>query len=157
MSSPVAVPEHRATLWKALLVAEFNVCYWTLLARRETKIEMAVKGVSALSPAVAAWTIWAHSPVILTMLSMAVPVGTWFHSITNDRLKRIASLVGSWKQIAIEYDLLWQFDSDLASPETWKRFEEATKLQAKTDETGLPIIDKLREKAFAQMMKNRGY
>jgi hypothetical protein len=52
---------------------------------------------------------------------------------------------------------LWQYDCDLGDDETWKRFEEATKLQGRTDEAGLPIIEKLREKAFQQMMKNRGY
>jgi hypothetical protein len=159
LSSFAIAPDHRTTLWKALLTAEFNVCYWTLLSRRDTKIDIAVKGVIALAPVVIALQLWTRYPLALAAISMAAPIGVWLHTavFTSDRLKKVAVLVGTWKQIAIEYDLLWQYDCDLSDDETWKRFEEATKLQGKTDETGLPIIEKLREKAFQQMMRTRGY
>jgi hypothetical protein len=110
------------------------------------------------SSGVTAWTFWARYPVVLTMFSMVSSIVAWLHAVffTSEKLTKIAGLVGTWKQIEIEYELLWAYDPDLATPETWKRFEEASKFQGKVDETGLRVSEKLREKAFQQMMLKRG-
>lgn len=158
MGSAAVAPDRRAALWRELLLAEYNCCYWSLLSQRDTKIDSYIRGALALSSTgVTGWTFWAHVPTALSFISMASSVVAWLHVtvFTSERLKKIAGLVGTWKQISIEYALLWETDQDLAGPETWKRFEAARKLEATTDETGLPQIDKLKEKAFQQMMKNR--
>jgi hypothetical protein len=159
MGSVAIAPDHRAALWKAMLTADFNVCYWTLLSHRDTRIDVMLRGLLALSSSgVTAWTVWAHYPLLLTYLSMASSVVAWLHTVvfTSDRLKKVAGLVGAWKQIAVEYELLWEYDCDLGNVETWKRFEEACKLQGKIDETGLSVNHKLLERAYQQMMKKRG-
>ncbi len=143
-----------------MLTADFNACYWSLVSQRDAGWDFFVRGVLALSSSgVTAWTIWAHFPVFLTLLSMASSVVAVLHAVvfTSDRLKRVAGLVGAWKQIEVEYGLLWEYDPELATPETWKRFEEAARLQGKIDEAGLRISKKLKEKAYQQMMQKRGF
>lgn len=89
---------------------------------------------------------------------MASSIVAWLHTVvfTSERLNKAAGLVGAWKQIEVECELLWAYDPDLSTADTWKRFEEAIKLQGKIDEAGLKINEKFREKAFQQMMLKRG-
>jgi hypothetical protein len=75
---------------------------------------------------------------------------------SSERLQRISGLVATWKEIHISYELLWEKDERLSSPESWKQFEATKHREASIDETTLPKNKKLVEKAYEYVLRKRG-
>lgn len=160
MSSPAPNSQRRVALWNAMLDADLNVCYWTLISNRYGKIDKACRAIIAISASttVAAWSLWASFPLAWKTLSAVACLVAVLSPIIwpADQLKRMNNLVGSWKQIAIEYENLWDRDDELETPGAWKAFEKTREHQCKIDETRLPFSDKLRRKAQEEVRRKRG-
>ena len=152
--------DHRVILWKTLLTAEMNVCYWTWISDRCTTWDNRLKYLIAVaaSGTVAAWGIWARYPASWKTLSACAALAALAHPIffSSERLKRISGLVATWKEISTSYELLWEKDEYLASAESWHRFEATKHREANIDETSLPKKAKLIEKAYQHVLLKRG-
>jgi hypothetical protein len=160
MSSPAVDSQRRIALWNAMLDADLNVCYWTWLSDRYSNLDKAFRFIVALSTSttVAAWHFWAAFPsgwkslsIVACLVSLGSPI-FW----PNEQVKRMNGLVGAWKQIANDYELLWDRDDELVTTGTWESFEKAKQQQSKIDETNLPKSDKLRRKAQQAVRLKRG-
>jgi hypothetical protein len=153
-------PNHREGLWNALLTAEMNVCYWGWISDSSAKWDTRIKVFIALttSGTVASWGFWTQYPSVWKSLSALSATAAIMHPyfFSSEKLKRIAGLVGSWKEVCTNYQILWEKDQQLASEVSWKQFEE-TKLRERTiDETNLPQKPKLIEKAYQHVLRRRG-
>jgi hypothetical protein len=144
-----------------MLDAELNVCYWSLLSDRYSKIDKACRAIVAInaSTTVAAWGFWAGLPYIWKTLSAIACLVSLLGPIIwpADQLKRMNNLVGSWRQVAFDYENLWNRDDELETPGAWKAFEKTREHQSKIDETRLPFSEKLRSKAQREVLKRRGF
>ncbi len=159
MSSPPAESQRRA-LWDAMLDADMNVCYWTFVCARYGKIDKVCRAVVAVSSSgtVAAWGFWSEYPLIWKGFSAIACLVSVIYPIVwpPDQIKKMSSLLGSWKQIATNYQLLWDRDSELTAPGSWKAFEKARNDQGKIDESRLPFSKKLRSKATVDVRRKWG-
>ncbi len=94
MSAPNIQPDHRVALWKTLLTADMNVCYWTWISDRCTEWDNALKITVAVtaSSTVAAWGVWAQYPQAWKALSTIAAIASLVHPIffSSERLKRIS-------------------------------------------------------------------
>jgi hypothetical protein len=160
MSSPALSSQRRTALWDAMLDADFNVCYWTLMSQRYTRYDEWFRNLILLSSSgtVAAWGIWSNYPLAWKVFSGASALAALLHPriCQNERLQRMSRLVGTWKQIAVNFQLLWTEDEHLQDSNAWKQFEKLQKDVVKVDETRLPASKKLEFKAAEQMLKKRG-
>jgi hypothetical protein len=112
----------------------------------------------AASGTVATWGIWIQHPAIWKTLSGISAVAAVAHPIffSSEKLKRISALVATWKELHINYELLWEKDEALSSAECWNQFEAAKRREASIDETNLPKKQKLIDKAYEHVRSTRG-
>lgn len=68
----------------------------------------------------------------------------------------MSELVATWKEIQINYELLWEFDSGLAKVESLRNYEAMKHREAKLDETKLPKSKRLAKLAFDEVWRLRG-
>jgi hypothetical protein len=160
MSTTDLQPDHREGLWKSLLTAEMNVCYWGWVSDSCVKWDTRIKILIALtaSGTVASWGFWTQHPAVWKLLSGVSAIAAIIHPYvySSERLKRIASLVGRWKEVCTNYQVLWEKDQRLASEASWSQFEETKVREGNMDETNLPKKPKLIEKAFQHVLCKRG-
>src|SRR5437660_9165072 len=138
-----------------------NVYYWTFKCSRYNKWDRYLKAVVALTAsgtAVASLSIWQSHPVSWQCVAVTAGVASVIHSIyfPSDRLTKISGLVATWKELAIDYDLLWEkYDGDLSSAESWEQFESTKRRERTIDESQFPIDAKLRDRAFQEVCLKR--
>jgi hypothetical protein len=158
MSAP-GKPDHRAALWRTLLTADMNVCYWGWISDSCTKWDTRVKLLIAVtaSGTVASWGFWAQYPVAWKVLSAVSAIAAIAHPyfFSSEKLKRISSLVGTWKELSTNYELLWEKGEYLSSTESWNQFEATKRREGSIDETNLPKKAKLIEKAYQHVVRKR--
>lgn len=153
-------PSHRTALGDALLDAHLNVIYWSALSRRDTRLDTAFRILIAFatSGTVAAWGFWSSNTTYWKALSAIACVVSLVHPFlcSSEKLKKISSLVGTWKEFLNKYELLWEQDDNLAEAKNWKQFEVIRDRQSKIDETRLPYSECLRRKAAKEVRQVRG-
>ena len=160
MSAPTQQEYRRKALWESMLDAEMNVCFWDLLSARYSKWDTSLKIIIAVaaSGTVAGWSIWSQYPggwkVFSAIACLAALMHPYFCS--SDVLKRISGLVGTWKEVFIEYELLWYDDNGFTAERTWTQFGRIKHREAAIDETRLPKSPKLVRKAFRHVLEKRG-
>lgn len=161
MSSPAPSPASRQALWDAMLDAEYNVCLWTMLSDRYTRLDdrfMLAVVVASSTTSIGAWTIWNHVPWAWGIISAIGSVAALLrpHICKKDRMQRMARLVGTWKRIAVNYESLWMDDSSLKDPGLRKQFDKIKASVTKINETRLPVRQQDKNRAAIQMLKRRG-
>ena len=160
VSAPAVQPGHHLALWKTLLTAEMNVCYWGWISDSRSKWDTRIKFLIAAtaSGTVASWTLWSQFPQAWQALSAISALAAIAHPIffSSEKLKRISGLVATWKELRTNYELLWEKDQSLASAQCWTQYEAAKRREASIDETDLPKNPKLIEKAYEHVRKARG-
>lgn len=145
-----------------MLDAEMNIWYWTLKCGRYTKWDNRLQTTVALAAsgtAIASLSIWATHPVAWQCVSVSACVASVIHSkyFSSDRLAKISGLVATWKEVAIDYELLWEkYDGNLSSSEAWQEFEATKRRERTIDESQFPVDEKLREKAVQHVLEARG-
>jgi len=161
MSTPSPQVDRRTALWDSMLDAEMNSCYWDLVSARYTSWDLWIKITIAVtaSGTVAGWSIWAQNPgaVVWKTLSGTAALVALFHPYlcSSERLKRSSELVATWKEVFIDYELLWYEDGVLESNQSWAEFEAIKRREAKIDETRLPRSEVLIEKAYRHVLEKR--
>jgi hypothetical protein len=146
-----------------MLDADMNVGYWTLRCERALKWNQRLKilvAITASGTALASLSIWTRYPLAWQGVSVIAGLAAVFHSVylPPERLTKLSGLVATWKEILIDYELLWHRDVSVVSPEVWEEFE-VTKRREKSvlkDESDFPVDGKLRTKAFKQVLVKRG-
>jgi hypothetical protein len=159
MSAPSS-PDRRKTLWDSMLDAEMNACYWDLVSARYSTLDLWLKIIIAVSAsgAVAGWGIWSQYPSAWKIFSSVACLASLIHPYvcSPERLKRTSELVATWKEVFIDYQLLWYNDGELQSDHSWEEFEAIKRRESKIDETRLPKWNGLVEKAFRHVLEKRG-
>ena len=139
-AAPTQRPDHKRALWEAILDAHLNVIYWDAMSRRYTRIDTAFRILIAVatSATVAAWGIWADHQAYWKALSATACVASLIHPLmcSSDKLKKMSSLVGMWKELRTKYELLWEQDTTIMEPKNWKQFETLQQRQAKVERHG---------------------
>ena len=154
--------DHRTACWNSLLTAEMNVCYWTLVCSATNRWDKRLKAFVALTAsgtAIASLSIWSSHPTSWQIVAVSAGVASVVHSIyfSSDKLSKLSGLVATWKELAIDYDLLWEKnDGDLSPVELWEQFEVTKRRERTIDESQFPIDKKLRQKAYQEVLSKRG-
>ncbi len=134
---------------------------WDLVSARYASWDLWLKITIAVaaSGTVAGWSIWAQNPgaFVWKTLSGAAALAALFHPYvcSAERLKRASELVATWKEVFIDYELLWYEDGVLQSHESWVEFEAIKHREAKIDETRLPKWKGLIEEAYRHVLVKR--
>jgi len=148
--------------WKSLLTAEMNVCYWTYKCSSFNTWDRRLKTFVALTAsgtAIASLSIWAKHPTYWQIVAVAACIASVIHAhyFPSDRLAKISGLVATWKELAADYDLLWEkYDGYLVPSDSWEQFESVKRRERTIDESQFPIDDKLRERAHKEVLAKRG-
>jgi len=157
-SQPLQLDRHTA-LWDAILDAEMNTCFWSLVSARYTKWDTYLKMIIAIaaSGTVAGWSIWSQHPVAWKIFSAIACLASVTHPYvcSSDVLKRTSELVGTWKEVFIDYELLWYKDDVLEAEEPWKEFQDIKRRESHIDETRLPKCKGLLKEAFQHVLEKR--
>ena len=151
--------DRRTALWDSMLDAEMNVFYWDLLSAHYARLDRFLKTIIAIaaSGTVAGWSIWSRYPdtwkvfsAIACLVALAHP-----YICSTEVLKRTSELVATWKEVSIDYDLLWFRDGEFQSADSWASFESIKHRESHIDETRLPKSDRLLRKAFQHVLDKR--
>lgn len=160
MSLPALQPDHRTAVWNAMLDANMNVCYWTLIRNHAIAWDRRLKTTIALTSgtAVASLSVWTRLPHAWQFVSLLTFIATVIqtHYFSSETLRDISGLVATWRELAIDYDLLWEKFDDLSTSESWKEYETTKRRERSIDESGFKVDEKLREQAFQQVLRKRG-
>jgi hypothetical protein len=159
MNAPNPPLDRRTLLWDSMLDAEMNSCYWDLVSSRYATVDLCFKIIIAVaaSGTVAAWGIWSQYPGAWKTFSAVACLASLSHPYicSSERLKRTSKLVGTWKEVFVDYELLWYKDGDLQSPESYTKFGAIKRREGKIDETQLPKWKGMIEKAFRHVLEKR--
>jgi hypothetical protein len=151
----------RTGLWHSLLDAEMNVYYWTEISGRMSTRERWLKFIVAATSsgtAVAAWTVWNAHPTAWKIVAGTSSLVALYHTFffSTERLKKSATLIGVWKELAIRYELLWEEDPTLSQPKMWKEYAQGKQRGVHVDESLFKRDSKLIREAQAAVRKARG-
>ena len=159
MSAPSMQLDRRTVLWDSMLDAELNVYYWGYVSARYTDLDKYLKIIIAVaaSGTVAGWSIWSQHPGAWKFFSAIACLASVIHPYicSSDVLKRTSELVATWKEVFVDYELLWHEDGVLQSEKSWNEFEGIKRRESHIDETRLPRWKGLLEKAFRRVLAKR--
>lgn len=152
----------RTSVWESLLDAEMNVRYWGCLARRfvvrerALKIAIAVTASSALL-SIPLWQQHPLGPILLGLLNTILACSLPFLNY-SEQIETMANLRGSWSQMGIEYERLWQEiqDSEPRNFENELRLLRERTVQLKVIETRLPNNRRLVQRCQLEILQSRG-
>lgn len=152
---------NRTAIWESLLDAEMNVKYWGYLARRFVKRERWLKIILAITTSstilsLSVWQSHPSGPVILGVVNAVLAISLPFLHY-SESIETMANLRGSWSQLSVEYDRLWQrakkVDSDYENE--FRLLKERT-VQLSVLETRLPNDPKLVRRCQQEVCRARG-
>jgi hypothetical protein len=154
-------PDHRKAVWDNTLDADMNVCYWTIKCSRSVRWDHWLKTIVALTAsgtAIASLSIWAKHPLAWQCVAVIACVASVFHSqhFPPERLAKLSELVATWKEVSIDYELLWERYDEIDSATSWTEFESIKRRERAIDESQFSVDYKLREKAAAHVLRKRG-
>lgn len=152
----------RTSVWESLLDAEMNVKYWGCLARsfvvreRALKIAIALSASSALL-SIPLWQRYPLGPVFLGVVNTVLACSLPFLNY-SERIETMANLRGSWSQMSIEYERLWQEiqDSGPRNFENELRLLRERTVQLRMIETRLPDSRRLVQRCQQEVLQSRG-
>jgi hypothetical protein len=155
--------QKRIDMWNALLDAEMNEVYWHREAQRYTTQDRFIAVAAAIlssSTVVALFSGVSASPIISRAVAclagaVAISHAKFFHSA---RLKQLTTIATRWKEMAIEYQLLWsELDSNCeVDAKTWREYEAISRREKNIDESAFKIHDGRLKEAQARIYEARG-
>jgi hypothetical protein len=162
MSAPELQSDHSRALWDSMLDAEMNVLYWTYRCAREqqwTKTLKIIVLVTASGTALASLSVWTSYPTVWQFIAASAFIASVISQacFPPERLAKLSGLIATWKEVSIDYGLLWEKDARLADNGTWDEFEALKRREKTIDESEFPKTkSKLLEKAFHHVCRKRG-
>ena len=146
--------EKRTEMWNSMLDAEMNEIYWSDEAKRYGSFDRSLKltiAVLSSGTTVALFSTFSSHPILVKVLALLVTVVSLVHSnfFSTNRLKLVTGLAARWKEIAIEYRLLWAEleDEEMVSAKTWKEYETVCRREKQIDESAFTINRRRLENA----------
>lgn len=146
-----------------MLDAEMNEIYWSDEAQRYGGRDRLLKILIALLSSGTTVTLFAalsSHPNAAKALALLVTALSLIHTnlFSTNRLKLVTSLAARWKEISIEYRLLWAEldDDEEVLPKTWKEFEAVCRREKQIDESAFRINKKRLSEASSQVLMRRG-
>ncbi len=158
----MAISTHdRTAIWKSMLDAEMNYCYWNSIVKLYTQFDMVSKIFLALmaSSTVASWTLWSDFDGIWKFLSAMSAVLSITLPIVNFQktISTASNLAGSWGELKADYSDLWRKVQNNNVKDFEKHFTQFQKIQSRTTkkEIGMPNKKKLLTKCQNEVLNRR--
>jgi hypothetical protein len=162
VSTPRIQSDHSRVLWDSMLDADMNVLYWTYKCAREqlwTKTLKIIVLLTTSGAAVASLSIWKSYPTVWQLIATSAFIASVINQacFPPDRVAKLSGLIATWKELSIDYGLLWEKGVTLADTGGWDEFEAIKRREKTIDESEFPKIkSKLLEEAFRQVCRKRG-
>ena len=154
--------EKRTEIWNSTLDAEMNEIYWSDEAQRYGAADRVLKVLIALlssGTTLALFAALSSHPNLGKALALVVTALSLVHSnfFSTNRLKLVTALAARWKEIAIEYRLLWAEleDAETITSRAWKEYEVVCRREKQIDESAFRINPKRLSRAQAQVIITR--
>ncbi len=155
--------QKRTEMWNSMLDAEMNEVYWHCEAHRYgtfDRIFAVVAAILSSSTVVALFSGVSASPILSKCAAVLAGAVTIFHAkfFHSGRLKQLTTIATRWKEMAIEYKLLWSEleDNDEVDTRTWKEFETISRREKNIDESTFRIHGRRLKEAQAKVFAARG-
>lgn len=155
--------EKQTEIWNSMLDAEMNEIYWTEEAQRHGSQDRGLKVLIALlssGTTVALFVALSTHPGIGKATALLATGASLVHStfFSTNRLKLVTGLAARWKEIAIEYRLIWAAleDESTVSAKVWKEFESVCRREKQIDESAFSVHKKrlLRAQTLVEERRN---
>lgn len=157
--------ELRRSVWRAMLDAQLQYCYWDTIGRRYYDRDKYARVFLAAtsSSTVAGWSFWQDTEIFWKVLSgmsalvaIAMPILNW-----QKISQRMIELRENWHVLLGDYESLW-LDvqaGDLDSKTIRGQLKSIRTKEAKLDKpsAALPLDKKLQTSCDAQVRKLRGF
>ena len=146
-------------LWNSLLDAEMNVRYWSVICHRYSRYDVWSRAFLAItsSSTVASWEFWSQLPWLWKSLSAVSALVAIILSVVDlpKRISRVSVLVARWKHSEVEYQLLWQNDRALSSPQAKSKYRvcKNKEIDTKAHEQTLPRDQKLLKRCYDEVCR----
>jgi hypothetical protein len=150
-------------MWEAMLDAEMNEIYWHREAHRygaQDKVVAVAAAILSSGTAVALFGGLSAYPVISKVAACLAGAVTIFHAkfFHSGRVKQLTTIATRWKDMAIDYKLLWSEleDGGEVDARSWKEFETISRREKSIDESTFRIHKGRLKAAHAQVYEARG-
>ncbi len=133
-------------VWESMLAAEARSLYFGDLASRYTRRKQWITGVSFFFSSGAAATIIAKAPQWVPLMLALVVAGATAYAMAVNLDRRIATMArlhSAWREIATQYDRLWNHASDEDSESQLDKIMERENEPSELATTDAPNDQKL--------------
>lgn len=147
-----------------MLDAEMNDVYWHREAQRygtQDRIVAVIAAILSSGTAVTLFSGLSAFPLIskcAACLAGAVAIihAKFYHS---GRMKQLTTIATRWKEMAIDYKLLWSEleDEGEIDAKCWKEFEAISRREKSIDESTFTIHNRRLKAAQCQIYEARGF
>jgi len=143
-----------------MLDAEMHEVYWGCEAQRygaRDRILAATVAIVSSGTAVALFTPYPYVAKFVASFASAISIihATYYHT---GRLKQVSTLAARWKEIAVDYRLLWTSLKFKKEDEAtiWRDFERISNREMNIDESAFHVSERRKQWAQDQVCKSRG-
>jgi hypothetical protein len=150
-------------MWNALLDAEMNELYWHREAQRYGTQDRAIAVTAAILSSGTAVTLFSGLstyPLIGKIAACLAGAVAIFHAkfYHSGRLKQLTTIATRWKEMAIDYQLLWsELDEGCdVGEKAWKEYEAISRREKAIDESTFKIHNGRLKQAQARIYEARG-
>lgn len=155
--------QKRIEMWEALLDAEMNEVYWHRETQRygtQDRFVAVTAAILSSGTAVALFSGISASPILSKSVACLAGAVSIFHAkfFHSGRLKQLTTIATRWKEMAIEYKLLWSEleDGHEIDAKSWKEFEAISRREKSIDESTFPIHNSRLKEAQDKIYEARG-
>ena len=155
--------QKRVDMWESLLDAEMNEVYWHREAQRYSTQDRFVAVTAAIlssGTAVALFSGISSYPLVGKSVACLAGAATIVHAkfFHSGRLKQLTTIATRWKDMAIDYKLLWSEleDGEDIDAKSWKEYEAISRSEKNIDESTFHIHDGRLKEAQAKVYEARG-
>ncbi|MDR3434931.1 MAG: hypothetical protein P4L95_24010 [Rouxiella aceris] len=153
--------QKRTDIWESLLDDEMNEVYWCGEARRYGVQDRLLSTTVAIASSSTVLALVGSAQMVgkvIACLATVVSIvhATFFHT---GRLKQVTTLAARWKEMAIDYRLLWAGieSDDVVDVKVWKEYETISRREKQIDESAFNINQRRLMSAFNQVRTARGF
>jgi uncharacterized membrane protein YcaP (DUF421 family) len=150
--------------WNALIIAEFNLAYWTRLGQRNySLIKYTEFVVAILTSSTVGSLLFSDTPALVPkIISSLAALGSIALATLGWKKEAVAisTTRGKWSELTQAYQLLWNRISDgsISAADLRKELKRLSEIRIVADK-GEPFItmrEKLRLRCFEEVLQTRG-
>lgn len=152
--------QRRQEVWYALLDAEMNEVYWSREAQRFGTQGRFLAMAAAIASSGTVLALFGSYPFVGKLIACVASLVSIVHAhfYQTVRLKQVTTLSARWKEIAIDYRLLWGEckEEDALDEKAWGKFETISRREKQIDESAFMVNTKRLKQAQEQVCISRG-